>query len=351
MPVKSGKGKFAVLFAVAALAGGVIYYALMKGEEQRDYIEATGVIEATEVELTPKISGRIEWLCCVEGGSVKAGELAVRLESVELKARLEEGRANIAGAEEGIQEAKVSLENAKVQKEASVYEAKAAGGEAMRVKALLNDAKENLDRANGLFKDGYISKKDLDAARTAFEANTALLSSANSRKRSAEANARAAAVNIKAASARISSAEAKRAQAEAQLNVILAELKDTEIYSPIDGVVVYKTFEAGEIVNAGGSIYTINDLKGIWARVDIEETEVRKIALGNRTEIRAAGHDGKEYPGKVIEIGEVGGFATQRDVTRGRSDIKTFRVKASVQNPDGSLKPGMTVTARIFFNK
>ncbi|MBI1911777.1 MAG: efflux RND transporter periplasmic adaptor subunit [Deltaproteobacteria bacterium] len=326
-----------------------IYSVFFKKTKEFDYIESTGIIEATEVELTSKIAGRIQWLCCREGDAIEAGAISVRIDNNELKARIEEARAAVVGAEQSVNEARVSLENAKVQNEAAKYDVEASQAEVERVRAIQGEARENLERAKGLFKDGFIAKKDLDAAQAAFDSNNAQLEAAAARRRAAEANLRNSAVNIKAARARISLGEAKKAQAQAQVNVLLAQLDDTEIASPISGVVVYKAFEAGEYVNPGASIYTIDDLKNIWARVDIEETQIQRIKLGSRAEIIPMGSEKVFFEAKVIEVSEVGGFATQRDVTRGRSDIKTFRVKAGIENAQGALKPGMTVTVRIHF--
>lgn len=349
MDANKRKRHFLVIIILLLITASIASYFLLKKKPAPDYIESTGVIEATEVQLTSKVAGRIERLCCIEGDPVKAGQVAAVLDSAELKARVEEARAAVTGAEQAVREAKVNLENARVQAESSGYDIEAAEAEIARMNALADDARANLERAKGLFKDGYITKKDMDAAETSYNSTIAQLDSAKARRRSAEANKKNSAVNIRAAEARIASNEAKLAQAEAQVKVISAELDDTEILSPIDGVVVYKALEIGEYVNPGAAIYTIDDLKNIWARVDIEETNIGKIKLGANATITSKDFPDKRFTGKVIEVGAVGGFATQRDVTRGRPDIKTYRVKVRAENVEGVLKPGMTVSVRIHF--
>lgn len=329
----------------------VVYFTIIRKGAAPDYIETTGVMEATEVELAPKISGRIEWLCCAEGDSIKAGTTAVRLDSRELKAKVEEARASILESEKTIAESEVNLENSKVLEEAARFDVKASEAEVERTKALVNDAKDNLDRAKGLFKDGFLSKKDLDSAQTAYDANNAQFETSLARRSGSYAGLKNAATNTRAALARISTAKARKARAVAQLKVALAQFNDTDIISPIDGVVVYKSYELGEYVNPGASIYTVDDLKNVWARVDIEETSVDRVKLGARALIFTPGQPEKAFEGRIIEVGVVGGFATQRDVTRGRPDIKTFRVKAGIIKPDGALKPGMTVMVRILIGK
>lgn len=339
----------AVIIIIAILA---IYYSMyMRKNAARDYIEATGVIEATEVELAPKTSGIIEWECCKEGDSVKAGTVVARMESAALKARRDEAQANVLAARESIEETRASLENAKAQDESSKFDIAAAQAEVVRLKAVTEDAKTNLQRSKGLLKDGYIPQKDLDAAQTLYDSDSALLNSAIARVNSARSNQRTALANIKVAEARISTAEARKAQAQAQLKAVEADLNDTQVVSPVDAVVAYKSFETGETVSPGASIYTVYDYGNVWARVDVEETDIGKVRLGAPVSVWASGVPQRVFDGKVIEIGQVGEFATQKDVTRGRQDIKTFRVKSGITKPGGYFKAGMTVTVRISFSQ
>lgn len=342
--------KALVLIAVVISAALAAYFLLYSSTAPEDFIERTGVIEATEAEVASKIAGRIVWLCCREGENIEAGSAAVRLDARELRARAAEGSAAVAAAAEDIEEATVNLENARVEREALSHEVEAARAEVDRTRALADEAKENLARAEGLFKDGYIARRDLDAARAAYDSNAAELKSASARLRGTKANLKNATVSIRAAQARIKAAQARREQAAAEAEVLMAQLDDAVIPSPLSGIVSYKAFETGEYVSPGAIIYTAYDPKDLWARVDIEETSIQYIKIGSPAEIVPAG-GGRALPGKVIEIGEAGGFATQRDVTRGRPDIKTFRVKVGIQDAQGILKPGMTVSVKIKFNK
>lgn len=341
--------KPAVAAFVLALVLAVYFFYLKEGQPP-GYIETTGVMEAAEAELASKIAGRIGWLCCMEGDRVEAGAVAVRLEAAELEARLLEGRAAAAAAAQAVAEARIAAENAAVEREAAASTFDAARAESDRAVALEKESSENFRRAQSLFEGGYISKRDLDSSRAAYESNLALLNSERARARSAEANLKSAGVAIRAAEAGIVSAKARSEAATAQVLVLSSQLQDTEILSPVAGVVSYKAFELGEYVTPGAAIYTVYSVSDQWARVDIEETRIQNIRLGSRAVITPAG-GGRGFEGRVIEIGELGGFATQRDVTRGRSDIKTFRVKVRAVDKEGFLKPGMTVNVRIFLNE
>ncbi|MEK7851937.1 MAG: efflux RND transporter periplasmic adaptor subunit, partial [Deltaproteobacteria bacterium] len=89
------------------------------------------------------------------------------------------------------------------------------------------------------------------------------------------------------------------------------------------------------------------DLEDLWVRADIEETLIGRVRVGEEAVISIDGMPGISFKGTVAEIGREADFATQRDVTRGRQDIKTFGVKIKTTDKTGALKPGMTVMVNI----
>lgn len=120
------------------------------------------------------------------------------------------------------------------------------------------------------------------------------------------------------------------------------QLADTQIKSPVNGVIVSKALEVGEWVTPGTPILTVDDLSTIWARVDVEETDLGSLFIGKPAEITLPTDPPQTFSGQVMAIGQEGQFATERDVRRGRQDIRTFYVKVKVLQADGELKPGMT---------
>ncbi|MBI5750422.1 MAG: efflux RND transporter periplasmic adaptor subunit [Nitrospinae bacterium] len=331
---------------IAALL--IIYTKFIHKEMLVDYIDTTGIIEVKEVELGPKISGRVIWLCCKEGENIKAGAPAIRLDDKELKAMFEKGMESLSGAKANLNVSKANLENAKIEIDTVKAEVQSAEAEVVRINILTEEAKKNMERSASLFKDGLVSEREMDTVKTNYDAINAQLDSAKARRSAAESKLKNSIANIKVFDARVSSEVAKVQEAEASLNLLEIQLKDVEIISPVNGVVVYKAFEEGEIVNTGASIYTLHDFKDIWVRVDIEETMIGRIKLGSKAMVTAPSIPDKEFKGDVIEIGREGEFATQRDVTRGRADIKTFRVKIGVKETNGLLKPGVTAMVKIY---
>ena len=130
--------------------------------------------------------------------------------------------------------------------------------------------------------------------------------------------------------------------AQANAKFYADQITDTEIKSPVDGVIVSKALEVGEWVTPGVPILTVDDLSTIWARVDVEETDLGSLYIGKSAQVVLPTDPPQVFTGRVMAIGQEGEFATERDVRRGRQDIRTFYVKVQVLQAEGELKPGMT---------
>lgn len=343
------KHKLIIFFVVLVLIiMAALLYNWQKGINSTGMaVEATGIIEVIEVDVSPEIQEKIEWLCCEEGVAVKRGDVLIRLYDRKLVARVNEGRAMLTGAMARHEEARANLENSKARVESAVEVVNAAQSEIDRFRALNEDARGNYKRISDLFEDGYAAKKDMDASKAVFDSTMAQMSAASSKKAGEEALLATVQAGVKSAEAQVSSAKASIEEARARLQLTETLLKDAVISSPVNGVITYKAFETGETAIPGKTIYTIHDMQKIWARVDVEETDVGRIMLKGKAVISSNALPDKRFEGEVTEIGREAAFATQRDVSRGRQDIKTFRVKVGVKSPDGLLKPGMTVSVKF----
>ena len=149
--------------------------------------------------------------------------------------------------------------------------------------------------------------------------------------------------------ARVEQSRATVAADRAAVQLYSGQLADTVIRAPIAGIVVNKALQVGEWVTPGTPIITVDDLSTIWARVDVEETDLGSIRLGDPAQIALTTHPPQTYTGRVIAIGQEGQFATETDVRRGRQDIRTFYVKVRVLQAGDDLKPGMT--AEVAFSR
>jgi len=299
------------LFAVLLISAGIV--AAFAGRPfipeppPPNYTEQVGVIEATELHLSTKISERITAIPFDEGDWVPKGAVVAKLDTEELAAEAARTEADILRAEADILTAKALLE---------------------REKAAHADAGRNLSRIVHLFKDKLVSIAKRDAAQTRLEL--------------AEAE-------ILVASARVRAAETALKQHQAHRRLFEVRMQEGTIRSPVAGRVSLKAYEPGEHSVPGDTLLTLLKTDSLWARIDLEEGLLERIRLGSRAEIFFASGGGRAIPGSVVEIGTAGSFATQRDTTRGRQDIKTFRIKVRPENTQGLLKPGMSVKVRLYF--
>ncbi len=337
-----------VITAIAVLAAIliVIFFAFNRGKDT-ETIRSTGIMEGIEVNLSPKVAGRISYICCNEGDSIKEGEVAVKLESDDFMASVEQAKAGVERAKAEIKVSESSIDNAKANILAAVADIKSAESDLEKARVQMELAKSEMERSNALFKKDFVSKESLDLAVTAYHASVADYASAQSRLASAHSKRDAAESQLHTAESQLTSAKANLKQSEANLSYNLAKLSDTTITSPLSGNIVFKALEKGETVSPGMTILTIVDMHDLYARVDIDESLIDSIALNARVSIKTEGTADRVFSGTVYEIGRYAEFATQRDVVRGRQDIKTFRVKIRAEDTGGVLKPGMTVEVAI----
>jgi len=339
--------KKVLLIVTAAMLLTSAFFFLSKKGNKGEPIATTGIIEGTEVNLSSKVSGRISEFCCREGDKVKAGRAVARLESDDLKASVEQAKASVMRAKADILSSDATVKNSEANLKSAESDIKNAEAEKEMATVQMEEALRQKQRAEKLFKDGLISKAEIDLSTTSFDSSKASSNATAARLNASIAKRDAAISNLNSSHSLLASARARLNEAEAELKFQEAKLKDTEIISPIAGTVVFKGMEAGEVVSPGVTLVTIVDLDDLWARIDLEETYIGPVRVGDDALITVNGMPGISFKGTVAEIGKEADFATQRDVTRGRQDIKSFRVKIKVSDKSGTLKPGMTVMVEM----
>lgn len=332
--------------ALLLIAGGAYY--VTYGSKQASFgVRTSGIVEGPEVNLAPKAAGRILEICCNEGDSVQKNQIVIRLESDDLAAAVEQSKAGVERALANIGVAESSIKFARANIETAEAEINAAQAAADKSRIQMDDSSSKLARLQALFQQKFISQEVLDTASTAHAGLASDYVSQQSRLVEAQYKRDAAIAQLSTVKSQLQLAHSDLKQAQATLAFNQARLADMNIASPISGTVVFKALDKGETVSPGVTVLTVVDLANLYARVDIDESLVDRIAVGGDVTIRTEGASGKQFSGKVSEIGRYAEFATQKDVMDGRQDIKTFRVKISFQEPAGVLKPGMTVNVEI----
>jgi multidrug resistance efflux pump len=219
----------------------------------------------------------------------------------------------------------------------------AAISQATQDSATFANARRVLERDEALLRTGAVPQREVDSARTVFTVTQARVDGSHRQveaQRAAVALARAAADQVAAKRDALAGARQQAAAATAQVQKAAVRLSYSELRAPIKGIVDVRAARAGEVVNAGQPVLTLIDPDSLWVRADVEETYIARIRLGDHLTVRLP--SGEERQGTVYYRGADAAYATQRDVSRTKRDIKTFEVRLRVDNSDRRLALGMT---------
>ena len=332
------------LLGFALVAGTVWYFVKRAGPSA---LVLTGIVTTNDVIVSPQIAGQIGELLVKEGDTVKKDQLIAVIKPDELQADTAYYRSNVAGLSSQVQESEAALRFQQRQTTDQIAQAEStlASTEA-QVKAAASDveaARLTYARTQDLAQQKVASPQELDQARAAFNTAQAKLDALNKQveaQRSAVALARANAEQVAVRRSQVQASEHMQAAAAAQQAKANVRLRYAEIHAPVDGIVDVRAVRAGEVVNPGQPVVTLINPDDLWVRADVEETYVDRVTLGQKLTVRLP--SGVERDGTVIYRGVDAGFATQRDVSRTKRDIKTFEIRLRVDNSDRKLAVGMT---------
>ena len=307
----------------------------------------TGIVTTNDVIVSPQVSAQLTRLLVKEGDKVDANQLLAILSPDELRA----DRAFAAQSEQGlgdqvqVSEAALRYQERQTADQIKQAEANVATAIAQQQEAAANlsIAKLSLSRSEAMLQAGAISNQDLDQARTNSAVASARVDATAKQVESARAAlalAQSAAEQIAVRRGGVLAAQRGKAAASAQTTKADVRLGYSEIRAPIAGIVDVAAARAGEIVSPGQPIVTLINPDDLWVRADVEESYIDRIKLGDSLVVRLP--SGDERRGAVFYRGVDAGFATQRDVSRTKRDIRTFEIRLRVDNKDRSLSVGMT---------
>jgi HlyD family secretion protein len=292
-------------------------------------VSVTGTIEATQVDVSVKITGRIVERLVREGDVVKRGQLLVRLDSSELAADVHRQRAALRSAQATLRDLQKGARPQEIEDARSAV----ASAEATRVMT-----GREYQRNEKLFKQNLIAAQDVDRARQAYD--VAQAQEKGSRERLALILSGSRPDQVEAASWQAEQAQHALAQAESRL-------REAAVYSPIDGVVLRKNLEAGETANPGVAILTLVNPKDIWLRAYVPESEVGRLKVGDPARLTIDAFSQRVFTGRVVEIASEAEFTPRNVQTKKERVNLVFRIKIQVDNPDGLLKPGLPADADV----
>jgi HlyD family secretion protein len=349
----------------------------------------TGTVDGNEVVVGSKITGRIVSLAVDDGQWVKAGDLIAVLDQDELRAdqgaaghAIAQARASalqsaaqtdllqntlpakVRQAEAQVAQTQAQLRQAQAQVAQTQAQLRQAQAQVAQTQAAVAKAQDNFNRIRPLVQrdinppqDLVAAQTDLDSAKANEQAAEAGVEATRRVVAAAEAGVEASGRAVAAAQAALADAQqqerqvpvqqrqtdalrAAEAQAEANADAAAARFGQTRILAPASGIVTLRAARQGEVVNPGSPIVTLYDLSSTWVVADVEETYADLIAMGQTLQVRLP--SGAEVAGPVIYKAVEADFATQRDVSRVKRDIKTVAIRVRVANPEGKLALGMT---------
>ena len=306
------------IIVIAAVAALIISRrsSAVKGE-----IKVSGTIETTTTELSFKVGGRLSRRLVDEGMQVAPGQTVALLEDDELK----QERSARSAEEQAVRAALADLEAGSRREEI-------AQGEATlnRMRADADKLARDAERAENLFKREVIPRRELDAARAGREASSAAMREAEQHLKLLKAGSRPDAV--RQARARVDVSAAGLSLAETRLGQAV-------LTAPMAGLVLAKHVEPGEMLAAGAPVVTIAKMDEVWLRGYIPEADVGRVT--------ADAWPGRALEGRVSFISSEAEF-TPKNVQTEKERVKlVYRIKITLPNPKGELKPGMPVDAVI----
>jgi HlyD family secretion protein len=293
-------------------------------------VTASGQIKPkTIVNVGANAMGRIVHLFVKEGDSVKKGQVLAQLENVQSAADVEMTKATLTSAQTDAVAAEAALNTAQAQLKSSTAD--------------LARAKLDYDRAQGLYKEQLIAKADYDTKKSAYEVADAVRSQDVAR--------------VAQSKAQVDSALGRVGQARATLTRVNDILSKTTYDAPFNGTVTNLPVHEGETVvmgiqnSPGSTLMTVADMSVITAEVQVDETDIVNVSLGQDAEITIDAIPNQTFKGKVTEIGDNAiirstGVSTSQS-TGGTQEAKDFKVVVTLTEPPKNLRPGLSATAKI----
>lgn len=275
------KLRLLILVVLLAVIGWSVYYAATRRPAE---IILTGTVTTDDVIVSSQVQGPLDKMLVQQGDWVKNGELLAGIDPREQQDDVAYYQYTEQQFQDQVTQAEADLENARL----------------------------TFERDEPLFQHQAVSQQDYEQARTSYDA----------------------------AKARVASLQMQAQAAKAQVDKAKVLLGYTNIIAPIAGIVDKRVALQGEVVNVGQAIVTLIDPDDLWVRADVEETYIDRIRL-NET-MRVTLPSGAVLEGTVFYRGVDADYATQRDVSRTKRDIKTFEIRLRCDNRDRRLAVGMT---------
>ncbi len=334
------------LLLIAAIVIGVGTYYVVRARATT--LTLTGLVTTNDVIVSSQVAGQIGRLKVAEGDIVTKDQVLAVIVPDELRADSAYYASAAQGATSQVRQSEAALRFEEQQTDSQIHQAEASLAAAEAQQASASADRENAKltvRARAEPSADPGSRRRSSSTSRARPTTRPRRASRRSRSRRTRRERRWRSRSPTPSRSRCDAASSPRASSSSRPRTRSADKADvrlgyTEVRAPRAGIVDVRAAREGEIVSPGQPIVTLVDPDDLWVRVDVEETYIDRIKLGDRLAIRLP--SGAELDGTVFYRSVDAGFATQRDVSRIKRDIKTFEIRLRVDNHDRRLAVGMT---------
>jgi membrane fusion protein (multidrug efflux system) len=298
----------AIIIGVVVLAvlliGGLLYWLHARHFVSTDDAYTTGHVH----QISARVTGTVISVLVDDNQSVRKDEVLVRLDPRDYEVALEKARAGRQQAAAQLTQSQAKIAQAQAQRSAARAQVTQAEAQVAQAKAQLEKAQSDYDRIAGLYSKDLkaVSKADVDAATEAFTRARSALEGARANLTSAQAQAEGAEASVKAAEGDAQVAEANVAAGDAQLKDAELQLSYCNVLAPVAGKISKKTVEEGQRLTPGQALMAVVP-EDIWVIANLKETQLKRVEVGQRVDIKIDTLSGKTFYGSVDSIQEGSG--------------------------------------------
>lgn len=395
--IKKHKVIFIVILAIVLI---LILVGIIFSFRKSDTLFLSGRLEGYETDIGPKYGGQITYIVAREGTRVKKGQLLIKILDSELQAQLKAANANISISQQQarqallqlsvinnqIKQAKLSVFQSNDDSKGTVEQATASLASAQLQYSQAEDqlkqaesefslATKDFNRYSNLLTTNSIPKQVYDQSKTKYDnakANLQLRTTGLviAKKQIEQAQglliqSHSSAYNpfikqeqvsllysqLKQGKSQLAAAKSSILQSKASKQEILAKIAYLNIRSPIDGVIIARTSEPGQVVSVGKTILTLLDYNTVYMRGYIPEGKIGLIRIGQKARVYLDSSPDKPFSAKVSEIDDEASFTPENIYFKDDRVKQVFGIKLNIEDPQGFAKPGMPVDAEIVLEK
>ena len=291
------------------------------------------IIPHTQVELAFKVGGYVDALRKARGVDGKMRDIQegdrISIGTVLARVRQSDYQVKFKQAESQASEVRSGIDVSKAQYEEAVSGIASSKAQVIEAEAAYVKAKLDFDRAENLFASKSMTKADYDSAKSQYEMTSAKVAAARSQVQVIQAQADSAKANIDVV-------KAKSQSAQAVVQETQIPLRDTELKSPLNGVVLEKSIEKGTLVSSGDKAFVIADTSSVKAVFGVADIALAEMKLGSKLSVESESMPGKEFQGQITSV-----------FPAADSKNRAFNVEVTIANPDYLLRPNMIVSLSV----